>query len=429
MLSNRIFEYFKDCPLQQLELTNVHLTDEWLPSSFFQGRWKENLTCIDLSNNKFLTADAVSSLRYLKNLVKLNLANCRKLSSLADMREMSSLRAVNLEGVKEIVVSSVLEQLPSSLCSLGLSHCRVSDDDLSALPRFSQLWALDLSHCEDITGAALSHIAKCGTLRVLEVNYCGRLGQGAEGLALLSSLESLSACFCFLDDAALPHLLALTGLTRLALSGNPLSESALQRLASLQRLQSLSLAHSRLTAPCLAAFAASLTALTSLNVSNCKLLPRPAIDKLRAALPRLQLENAAAPRLAEQYRPLVLLAEDGQVQARIIRMVLEKNNFAVELANDGKMALEMFTSAPKYDLIVMDVIMPVMDGLSTVRHIRDFERRHNLKRTPIIIQTADTAMSGRDYSEIQVDECLFKPLDKRLIALARGLVDKRKAVV
>ncbi len=52
-------------------------------------------------------------------------------------------------------------------------------------------------------------------------------------------------------------------------------------------------------------------------------------------------------------RPLILLAEDSKIQARMISMVLNRYNFDVEVATDGEMALEMFQASPKYDLILM----------------------------------------------------------------------------
>jgi PleD family two-component response regulator len=54
-----------------------------------------------------------------------------------------------------------------------------------------------------------------------------------------------------------------------------------------------------------------------------------------------------------KQRPLILLAEDSKVQARMISMVLNRYNFDVEVATNGEMALELFRANPKYDLILM----------------------------------------------------------------------------
>jgi len=104
-------------------------------------------------------------------------------------------------------------------------------------------------------------------------------------------------------------------------------------------------------------------------------------------------------------------------------MVLNRYNFDVEVATNGEMALEMFRSNPKYDLILMDVVMPVMDGPSCVKQIREYESTRGLRRTPIIIQTADTSESSRTIClEAGCDEFLQKPLDKACISLAKELM-------
>ncbi len=64
-------------------------------------------------------------------------------------------------------------------------------------------------------------------------------------------------------------------------------------------------------------------------------------------------------------RPLILLAEDSKIQARMISMVLNRYNFDVEVATDGEMALEMFQASPKYDLILMVCYQHDRDRLSS----------------------------------------------------------------
>jgi len=104
-------------------------------------------------------------------------------------------------------------------------------------------------------------------------------------------------------------------------------------------------------------------------------------------------------------------------------MVLNRYNFDVEIAVNGEMALEMFRANPKYDLILMDVVMPVMDGIECVKQIREQETQKGLRRTPIIIQTADTRQSNRNVClEAGCDEMLIKPLDKECISLAKELM-------
>jgi CheY-like chemotaxis protein len=56
-----------------------------------------------------------------------------------------------------------------------------------------------------------------------------------------------------------------------------------------------------------------------------------------------------------KHRPLILLAEDSKVQARIITMILNRYNFDVEIATNGEIALQKFRTFPKFDLVLMVV--------------------------------------------------------------------------
>jgi len=68
--------------------------------------------------------------------------------------------------------------------------------------------------------------------------------------------------------------------------------------------------------------------------------------------------------------------------------------------------------------------MPVMDGPTCVKQIREFEGLHGIKRTPIIIQTADNRESQRTIClEAGCDEFMSKPLDKACISLAKELME------
>jgi CheY-like chemotaxis protein len=105
--------------------------------------------------------------------------------------------------------------------------------------------------------------------------------------------------------------------------------------------------------------------------------------------------------VAVKARPLILLAEDNKLQARMISDILKRYHFEVEAAPNGEVAYQMFRKKTKYDLVMLveyiwrkvpnehqqDLNMPVMDGPSCVKQIREFEAETKMKRTPIIIQT------------------------------------------
>ena len=86
----------------------------------------------------------------------------------------------------------------------------------------------------------------------------------------------------------------------------------------------------------------------------------------------------------------VLLAEDVEINADIMKMVLQSRKMEVDLAENGKIALEKFTQSPVgyYDAILMDMRMPEMDGLTATREIRKLDRT-DAKDIPVIALTAN----------------------------------------
>ena len=86
----------------------------------------------------------------------------------------------------------------------------------------------------------------------------------------------------------------------------------------------------------------------------------------------------------------VLVAEDVQINAEILKMILQMRSIENDVAENGKIAVEMFASKPAgtYSAILMDMRMPVMDGLEATRAIRAM-KRDDAKKIPIIALTAN----------------------------------------
>jgi CheY-like chemotaxis protein len=84
----------------------------------------------------------------------------------------------------------------------------------------------------------------------------------------------------------------------------------------------------------------------------------------------------------------ILLAEDHPVNQRVIAMILEPHGFALTIAQNGAEAVEMWKNA-HFDLVLMDMQMPIMDGLSATKQIREIERSDGLRRTPIAMVSAN----------------------------------------
>jgi two-component system, sensor histidine kinase and response regulator len=83
----------------------------------------------------------------------------------------------------------------------------------------------------------------------------------------------------------------------------------------------------------------------------------------------------------------LLVAEDSSDNRLVIAAYLRREGYQVDFAEDGKQAFEKFTTNP-YDLVLMDIQMPVMDGLDTTRAIRRWEFAQDREPTPIIALTA-----------------------------------------
>ncbi len=108
---------------------------------------------------------------------------------------------------------------------------------------------------------------------------------------------------------------------------------------------------------------------------------------------------------------LILLVEDNLINQRLTKLILEKANFKVITANNGQEAVDKYKSLSNIKLILMDIQMPVLDGLSATQVIRYHEAENNLNRMPIIALTAH-AMQGDKEKCINAgcDNYLSKPI-------------------
>lgn len=108
----------------------------------------------------------------------------------------------------------------------------------------------------------------------------------------------------------------------------------------------------------------------------------------------------------------ILLVEDIEINRDIIYAMLKDTNVSVETARDGLEAVEMYKAMNhKFDLILMDIQMPIMDGLSATEKIREIEVSHKLARKPIIAMTANAFKEDtQEYMKIGMDAHITKPI-------------------
>jgi PAS domain S-box-containing protein len=119
---------------------------------------------------------------------------------------------------------------------------------------------------------------------------------------------------------------------------------------------------------------------------------------------------AAPERTREGRAPRVLLAEDHAVNRRVVQLLLEPLDVDLTCVEDGAQALAAATAAP-FDLILMDMQMPVMDGLTAIRRIREVEARAGRPAAPIWALTANALPEHiRASREAGADGHLTKPI-------------------
>ncbi|MCP4756699.1 MAG: response regulator [Proteobacteria bacterium] len=149
-------------------------------------------------------------------------------------------------------------------------------------------------------------------------------------------------------------------------------------------------------------------------------------------VPKARMESASSSETSEEVVPdgvrlprsRILLAEDIEANRRIIRSFLKKQSISIEIAENGKIAVEK-SRTRDYDLVLMDIEMPVMNGLEAIRSIRNWERQNELSPIPIMALTAHAFQEQQDACfDAGCTGFLSKPVSKKelLKELARLLM-------
>jgi len=128
-----------------------------------------------------------------------------------------------------------------------------------------------------------------------------------------------------------------------------------------------------------------------------------------------------APPMRDREGLRVLVAEDNPVNQLVIRTLLQQAGIDSTMVDNGALAVEAWARG-HWDVILMDVQMPVMDGIDAARLIRSREVESGRPRTPIIALTANAmAHQVDDYAAASMDGHVAKPIDARALfeALAR----------
>jgi DNA-binding response OmpR family regulator len=115
----------------------------------------------------------------------------------------------------------------------------------------------------------------------------------------------------------------------------------------------------------------------------------------------------------------LLVAEDDRKVASFIRQGLEEEGYAVEVAPDGAVALDLILGGPPFDLVILDILLPRRDGFAVLRTLRE----HRIE-TPVLFLTArDTVPDRVAGLDLGADDYLTKPFAfDELLARVRALL-------
>ncbi|CAK2900555.1 two-component system, sensor histidine kinase and response regulator [Vibrio crassostreae] len=100
------------------------------------------------------------------------------------------------------------------------------------------------------------------------------------------------------------------------------------------------------------------------------------------------LPEEAEPSAIQSKSERILLVEDNRVNQKVASIMLKKAGYAFEIADNGQIAVDMYQNDSSFDIILMDCMMPVMDGFTATKEIREHEKNQGLSKTPIIALTA-----------------------------------------
>ncbi len=148
-------------------------------------------------------------------------------------------------------------------------------------------------------------------------------------------------------------------------------------------------------------------------------LGRGSTFKVTLSLPRLgdeaRSEGAEAAPVAEAPQDLprlrVLAAEDNEINQLVLRTLLQQVGIELVIVNDGRQAVEA-CNTETWDLVLMDVQMPVMDGITAARTIRSGEAISGRLRTPIVALTANVMTHQvEEYFQAGMDAVAAKPIE------------------
>jgi two-component system sensor histidine kinase/response regulator len=249
------------------------------------------------------------------------------------------------------------------------------------------------------------------------------VNDGTEALAEIRRARSVGSCYhLLLLDARMPGMDGVT-LAQLLIGGRRDQAAITENIVVMLMSDELAVSLSRMRESGLDPNA------------HCRYVVKPLkrADVLGAILGALALNRnggppeqtlpQSPPAVARVERSLrILLAEDSVDNRLLVEAFLKQQPYTLEFAENGQIAIDRVLAA-SYDLVLMDIQMPMVDGYTAVRRIREWERIHDLPRVPIIALTASALDEAVRMSlEAGCDAHIAKPVRKATLleAIRKG---------
>uniref|UniRef100_UPI000ADF4240 ATP-binding protein n=1 Tax=Aliarcobacter cryaerophilus TaxID=28198 RepID=UPI000ADF4240 len=130
----------------------------------------------------------------------------------------------------------------------------------------------------------------------------------------------------------------------------------------------------------------------------------------------------------KEFKADVLVAEDNPNNQKLIEILLKKVGINPVIVSNGKDAVEEYKKR-EFDLILMDVNMPILDGISAMKQIKILEQRVNTKKTPIVALTANSIAGDKErYLQQGMDGYLSKPIEfEKLLSILGEFLKKQSS--
>ena len=142
-----------------------------------------------------------------------------------------------------------------------------------------------------------------------------------------------------------------------------------------------------------------------------KLLAPPAEDREKPAAESLITQYSVREEMKQSVR--LLLAEDNPVNLKLATLILTKAGYTITSAKNGRETVEIFSNSPhEFDLILMDIQMPVMDGLEATKELRN----RGFNDVPIVAMTANAMKGDREICiDAGMNDYITKPIKREIV--------------